>query len=157
MDSAASTSKGARTPPRSLSNVLKTLWMEEENSNCPPFHLSFETFNYNIHIYLVDSSVVANIMPLFIAKKIKAQWNETSARIIQLDQASVLAIGELQYVTIWLYQDGRVHQCINIIFVGIPEAYVLLLSKDWYSKLNGYFATDWSHIWLPYKGKWKHI
>ena len=23
---------------------------------------------------------------------------------------------------------------------------------DWSENLNGYFATDWSHLWLPYKG-----
>lgn len=22
----------------------------------------------------------------------------------------------------------------------------------WSAKLNGYFASDWSHLWLPYKG-----
>jgi hypothetical protein len=37
--------------------------------------------------------------------------------------------------------------------VDIPEAYEMVLSRDWYAKLNGYFATYWSHFWLPYKGK----
>ena len=36
--------------------------------------------------------------------------------------------------------------------VDILEAYVLLLSREWSENLNGYFATDWSHLWLPYKG-----
>ena len=36
--------------------------------------------------------------------------------------------------------------------VDIPEAYGLILSRDWSEKLNGYFAIDWSHLWLPYKG-----
>ena len=27
------------------------------------------------------------------------------------------------------------------------------MSRDWSAKLNGYFATDWSHLWLPYKGQ----
>ena len=36
--------------------------------------------------------------------------------------------------------------------VDIPEAYGLFLSRDWSSKLQGYFATDWSQLWLPYKG-----
>jgi hypothetical protein len=27
----------------------------------------------------------------------------------------------------------------------------VILSRDWSAKLNGYFATDWSHLWLPYK------
>ena len=34
--------------------------------------------------------------------------------------------------------------------VDIPEAYGLILSRDWSTKLNGYFATDWSHLWLRY-------
>ena len=28
----------------------------------------------------------------------------------------------------------------------------MILSRDWSAKLNGYFSTDWSHLWLPYKG-----
>jgi len=29
----------------------------------------------------------------------------------------------------------------------------LILSRDWSEKLHGYISTDWSHMWLPYKGK----
>ena len=100
MDSAASTNKGASTPPGSLSTVLNTLRMEEENSGCPPFLLYFEVFNYNVHNCLVDFGAVANVMPLSIAKKINVQWSETSARIIQLDRTSVPTIGELRDVII---------------------------------------------------------
>ena len=70
MYNVTSTSKGENTPPESLSTVLNTLWMEEENSGCPPFLLSFESFNYNVHNYLVDSSAATNVMPLSISKKI---------------------------------------------------------------------------------------
>ena len=42
---------------------------------------------------------------------------------------------------------------IDIIVVDIPEEYKVILSRDWSTKLNGYFATDWSHLWLPYKGQ----
>lgn len=28
----------------------------------------------------------------------------------------------------------------------------MLLSRDWARKLNGYIATDFSHMWLPWKG-----
>jgi hypothetical protein len=43
-------------------------------------------------------------------------------------------------------------QVIDIIVVVIPEAYRLLLSRDWSEKLNGYFSTDQAHLWLPLKG-----
>jgi len=156
-DSATSTGKGANTPPRSLSTVLNTLWMEEENSSCPPFLLSFEVFNYYVHNCLVDFGAAANVMSFSIAKKINARWSETFSRIIQLVRTSVPAIGELQDMIIQLSHDSRVHQCINIVVVGIPEAYGLLLSKDWSNKLEGYFATEWSHMWLPYKGRRNQI
>ena len=29
----------------------------------------------------------------------------------------------------------------------------MILSRDWSDKLNGYFATHWSHLWLPFKGQ----
>ena len=29
----------------------------------------------------------------------------------------------------------------------------MILSRDWSIKLNKYFATDWSTLWLPFKGQ----
>lgn len=80
--------------------VLNTLEMEEEHSSCLAFLLSFEIFNCNVHNCLVDSGMIANIMPLSIAKKINAQWSKTSVQIIELDRTPILAIGELQDVII---------------------------------------------------------
>lgn len=100
MNNATSTSKGERTPPRSLSTILNTLYMEEENSSWPTFLLSFEIFNCNVHNLLVDSGAIANVMLLSIAKNISAQWSETSVRIIKIDKKLVPTIGELLYVII---------------------------------------------------------
>ena len=53
-------------------------------------------------------------------------------------------------VLIRLVVEERVCQFIDIMVVDIPEAYGLILSREWFSKLDGYFATDWSHLWFPY-------
>ena len=45
------------------------------------------------------------------------------------------------------------HQVIYVIVLDVPEAYGVILSRDWPAKLNGYFGTDWSHLWLPFKGQ----
>lgn len=124
----------------------------DANTLCPPFLLTFEIFNLNVHNCLVDYSVSINVMPLSVAKKINAKWDKTNAQIIQLDMTLVHVVGELRDVIICLSSDERVHQCIYIVIVDISEAYGVLLSKDWSSKLQGYFATDWSHSWLPHKG-----
>jgi hypothetical protein len=36
--------------------------------------------------------------------------------------------------------------------VDIPEAYGLLHSKDLSQKLQGYFASVWSHLCFPWNG-----
>jgi hypothetical protein len=48
-------------------------------------------------------------------------------------------------------------QVIDIIVMDIPEAYGLLLSRDWSEKLNGYFSTDWAHLWFLLKRHTKMI
>lgn len=37
--------------------------------------------------------------------------------------------------------------------VDIPKSYGLLLSRYWSAQLNGFFSTDWSHLWLPFNGQ----
>ena len=61
-------------------------------------------------------------------------------------------VGEMEDVLIRLATDERVCQFIDIMVVDIPEAYGLILSRYWYAKLDGYFATNWSYLWLPYQG-----
>jgi hypothetical protein len=62
-------------------------------------------------------------------------------------------IGELKNVLVRLSSNPKVHQIIDIIVVGIPKVYGLFLSMDWSKQLHGYFATEWSHLWLPENGK----
>ena len=35
--------------------------------------------------------------------------------------------------------------------------YGLILNRDWSARLKGYFASDWSHLWLPLKGTLNQI
>ena len=61
-------------------------------------------------------------------------------------------VGEMEDILICLSANEKVCQFINIVVAYIPKAYGLVLSRDWLTKLNGYFASDWSHSWLPHKG-----
>ena len=69
-----------------------------------------------------------------------------------MDRMDVKVIGEMEDVLVRLASNDKVCQVINIVVADILDAYGLVLSKDWSAKLNGYFASDWSHLWLPYKG-----
>jgi ribonuclease HI len=121
--------------------------------NVPPFLLTFEIFNTNVHNCMVDSGASSNVMPWSVCQKINAEVEPSSLKIIQLDRTDVKVIGELKNVLIRLSSNPKVHQVIDIILVDIPEVYGLFLSRDWSEQLHGYFATDWSHLWLPENGK----
>ena len=68
-----------------------------------------------------------------------------------MDRSVIKVIGEMKDVLIQLSANDRFCEFIDIMVVDIPEAYGLILRRDWSTKLNGYFSTDWSHTWFPYK------
>jgi hypothetical protein len=65
----------------------------------------------------------------------------------------VKVIGELKDVMIIIASNPKIHQVIDIVVVDILEAYGMLLSRDWSHKLQGYFTSNWSHLWFPWNGK----
>jgi hypothetical protein len=73
----------------------------------PPFLLTFEIFNRNIHNCLVDSGASSNVMPYFVCKKLNATPIKSETHIIQLDRTEVKVIGELKDVMIKLLPTQR--------------------------------------------------
>jgi hypothetical protein len=112
------------------------------HKNVPPFLLTFEIFNRNVHNCMVDSGASSNVMPWSVCQKINVEVEPSSLKIIQLDRTDVKVIGELKNVLIRLSSNPKVHHVIDIIVVDIPEVYGMFLSRDWSEQLHGYFATD---------------
>jgi hypothetical protein len=110
--------------------------------NVPPFLLTFEIFNRNVHNCMVDLGASSNVMPWSVCQKINAKVEPSSLKIIQLDRTDVKVMGELKNVLIRLSSNPKVHQFIDIIVVDIPEVYGMFFSRDWSEQLHGYFATD---------------
>jgi hypothetical protein len=52
----------------------------------PPFLLTFEVFNRNLHNFLVDSRVSSNVMPLAVYNKIGFVPLKSDKLVIQLDR-----------------------------------------------------------------------
>ena len=71
-------------------------------SHSPPFLLTYEIFNKNLHNCLVDSGVSSNILPKSICAKLNVQPQKSAVRIVQLGYSQVEVIGELNQVTIRL-------------------------------------------------------
>ena len=117
---------------RSNPRVDGALIGKKSRFQTPPFLLTFEIFNRNGHHCLVISGASSNVMPYSVCKKLNAQPKMCRTKIIQLDRSHVNVMGELQDVMIRLSSNSKVHQVIDVIVVDIPEAYGVILSRDWY-------------------------
>ena len=92
----------------------------KSQSQTPPFLLTFDIFNRNVHNCLVDSGASSNVMPYSVCKKLNAQPHIFKTKTIQLDLSHVKVLGELKDVLIHLSSNSKVHQMIHIIVVDIP-------------------------------------
>ena len=61
-------------------------------------------------------------------------------------------VGEMEDVLIRLSTNEKICQYIDIVVAYIPDCYGLILNQHWSVRLNGCFASDWSHLWFPKKG-----
>lgn len=91
-------------------------------------------------------------MPCFVYLNLNIAPQNSTLHIVQLDRTKFKVLGEMNYVLIRLAFNSKFHQVIDILVDDIPDFYSLILSGDWWEKLHGYFATNWSHLWLPYNG-----
>ena len=81
----------------------------------PPFLLTFEIFNHNVHNYLVHSGASVNFIPLSVCKMINGQPKPSTWRVIQLDRTNVKVIGEMEDVLIHLSSNDKVcHAAISL-------------------------------------------
>ena len=94
----------------------------------PPFLLTFEILNYNVHNFLVDSGSVVNVMPLSVCKKINGQPKPTTWQVTQLDRTNVKVVGEMEDVLIRLFAKEKICQYIDIMVADIPDVYGLVLN-----------------------------
>eukprot|EP00253_Pinus_taeda_P031155 PITA_31155 len=147
-------------PPSNTTNKIDpnniALIGGRSRSHTPPFLLTYEICDKNVHNCLVDLGASSNILPKSICTKLNVQPQKSVVRIVKLDRSQVEVINELNQVTIRLSSNPKVCQVIDILVADIPESYGLILSRDWSEKLHGYFSTDWSHMWLPYNGSYSN-
>jgi len=144
-------------PPNDSSNKVNPIDViligDRSNSHTPPFLLTYEFFNKNFHNCLIDSGASSNIKLRKIYSKLNVSPKNSIVHIVKNDRTKVEVLGEMNSVTIGLSSNRKVYQVIDILVADIPKFYGLILSRDWFEKLHGYFSINCSHIWLPYNGK----
>ena len=135
-----------------IGKPLSTTRLKRSCFKGPIFKMFHEFFNNNVHNCMVASGTSSNVIPFSVCQKLNVDPKKSNKNCTTRPLQSQ-GLGEMRNVLIRLSINSQVHQTIDILVVDTPEAYGLLLSKDLSSQLNGYFSTNWSNLWLPYKEK----
>ena len=72
----------------------------KSRSQTPPFLLTIEIFNRNVHNCLVDSRASSNVMSYLVCKRLNVEPQMSKTKIIQLDRSNVKVFRELKDVHI---------------------------------------------------------
>ena len=62
-----------KTTPKRQSTINASLTGQRSKSTTPPFLITFEIFNRNVHNYMVDSRASSNVMPLKVCEKLNVK------------------------------------------------------------------------------------
>ena len=93
-------------PPSGRVEATDTILIgDRSNSHTPPFLLTYEIYNRNLHNFLIDSGASSNIMPASVCSKLNIEPQKSSIHIVQLDRTKVQVLGEINSVTIRLSAD----------------------------------------------------
>lgn len=85
-------------------------------------------------------------MPYSVCLKLNVNTQKFSTQIVQLDRTKVKVLKEMNEVLVKFSYNPKFFQIIDILVANIPKFYALVLSRDWSQTVNGYFATNWSHL-----------
>ena len=80
----------------------------EEKAKTPPFILTLEMLDHNVHNCLVDSGSSINVMPLEVCKNINGQPESIAWEVTQLDSTGVKVVGEMKNVLIRFAANNKI-------------------------------------------------
>ena len=103
---------------------------KNSKSTTPPFLLTFEIFNRNVHNCMIDFGASSNVMPYPVCKKLNAKPTPCEIQISQLVRSKVKIVGELKGVMIRMGTNPQIFQVIDIVVADIPDVYGIFLSRD---------------------------
>ena len=126
--------------------------MFKDKVEVSPFFLSIKIYGKNLSNCFVNLGASCNIMTLSIAQMLGVSPQPSNRVVIQLDKIEVKVIGVLEDVQIQLTIDPWIQGVIDIHVVDIPEQYGFLLSREWMKCLRGWFSTNFTQLWLSWKG-----
>jgi hypothetical protein len=92
-------------------------------------------------------------MPLRVMRRLGLECTSPCKDLLALDSRTVETIGYIKDLSITYDQAPEVSMLINMIVADIPEAYGMILGREWSTKVKkGRYFMEGTHFTFPHKG-----
>jgi ribonuclease HI len=140
-------SKESTSQPREAYDVI------DLDPGVPPFYISVLIFDFVLHNCVADTGARHNVMPLRVMRRLGLECTGPCKDLLALDSRTVETIGYIKDLPIAYDQAPEVSMLINVIVADIPEAYGMLLGREWSTRVkNGRYFMEGTHFTFPHKG-----
>lgn len=130
------------TPKISALQTNDTLYVLE--SKPEPFYISLFINGHKLNNCIIDSGASDNIMPSAVAKALGLSLTKTFGICYSMESKQIPLLGQIKDARVALASHLNKRIKMNILIVGIPPSYGMLLSHTFCRDLGGEIKMDWS-------------
>ena len=115
----------------------------------PPFYITLEINQLILHNCMLDSGVEVNSMPRKVMEQLELTTTSSFGNVCGIDSRPVESKGVIESLKMMLVAYVDVEVTMNVLVVDIPDAWGMLLFREWTTKLGGSIQLDLMYVTIP--------
>ena len=116
-----------------------------DDEEVPPFYLSLNVLDMDVHNAMSDSGVSHNLIPKGVVEILGMEITMPYKDLYSFDSRRVKCLGLIKDMVVSLNKLLDKTIMMNVVVVDIPPKFGVLLSRSWTSKLKGSLQMDMSY------------
>jgi hypothetical protein len=134
--------------------IIFGLRVEEthDTKDIPPFYVSLKVHDMKLHNSMLDSCASHNLMQKVIMDEFGLDITRPYKDLFSFDSRKVKCLGLIKDLVVSLAQIPSKNMVMDVVIMGIPPKFGILLSTSWAMKLKGTLKMDMSYSTIPIFG-----
>jgi hypothetical protein len=130
--------------------ILHSSNLDRRNGRHAPFFISLVVNELLLHNCMLDSGASTNVMSLEVMNQLKLEITRPYKNICGIDSKSLPVCGLIKYLKVSLVAYLDISLLMDIVVIDVPDAWGMLLSREWDVTLGGSLQMDFSYATIPH-------
>jgi hypothetical protein len=116
--------------------------IEDRDDSSPPFYTSLNIHDKVLHNCLMDSRASHNLMPKAVMDELGLEITKAYHDLYSFDSRKVKCLGVIKDLVVTLFQLPMKSVFMDIMVVGVPPKFGMLLLRAWIKRPGGTLQMD---------------